>query len=67
MITPERAAEIKRLAEEKAAGKWMQCIHQVMTPAEQKALTTYWRALPAEATIADAFDAFLTGNLGEAG
>lgn len=68
MITQERAAEIKRKAQELAqCGPWADQLAKAMTPAEDATIRAYWKALPGSASYMDAFFDFLNGTVGEVG
>lgn len=68
MITQERAAEIKKKAQELAEyGPWSDQLTKAMTPEEDREIHQYWSALPTDSSYMDAFLDFLQGTTGEMG
>lgn len=67
MITPERAAEIKRLAQEKMGDQWEKYVGKLTSSEENTYIMRHWSALPDQATLSDVIDNFITGQLVEQG
>ena len=67
MISPERAAEIKRLAQKRSSQQWEKEVTNVTSGDEKQFIMRHWSALPDTATLSDVIDNFIAGNTTEQG